>query len=90
MIDFNKQPNLETTLGRIKVNIKCPHRKQNDFTYHHFKDDDVDVDAYMCSGCLPRYYNIMNGYQNAKVETPMIDDDEFDEQELRYKFPDER
>ena len=81
--------NLESRVGKTKISFKCGHRKADDFTYHHYDKDNIQVEAYSCLNCLPHYYGMIKGiYQGINEKnTPQDDDDGFDENTMHFKDP---
>ena len=76
---------LEKRIGKIRVTVKCDHRKTTDFTYHHYDQNGIQIDAYLCSLCLPRYNTMIEAYK-LKPDDPQGDDG-FDEKLMIYKDP---
>lgn len=69
---------------RLSIAVKCNHKKNDDFHFHHYVDSKIDVKAYLCSDCSPNYTRILNGYRKKEAET----DDGFDERNGCFRMPD--
>lgn len=81
---------LENRVGKIKGSIKCDHRKSDDFTYHHYAKNGLELEAYLCSQCLPRYDGMLKGYLKAIEESKNENDDDFDEREMCFRYSEDK
>ena len=80
--------NLESKVGKFKVNIKCTHRKANDFGYLYYNTEKVEINAYVCSSCLPEYNRVIEAYKNSdKLKYLNEDDDGFNENDWCFNDP---